>query len=38
MRYYAERPFYGELVEYMTSGPVFAAELEKENGLLILEL
>ena len=25
-----ERPFYGELVEYMTSGPIIAAILEKE--------
>jgi nucleoside-diphosphate kinase len=28
-----ERPFYGELVEYMTSGPIFAAILEKENAV-----
>lgn len=26
-----DRPFYGELVEYMSSGPIFAAILEKEN-------
>ena len=26
-----ERPFYGELVEYMTSGPIVAAVLEKDN-------
>ena len=26
---HAERPFYGELVEYMTSGPIVAAILEK---------
>tara|TARA_B110000285_G_scaffold113738_1_gene129020 strand:- start:348 stop:767 length:420 start_codon:yes stop_codon:yes gene_type:complete len=30
---HAERPFYGELVEYMTSGPIFAAILEKENAV-----
>lgn len=28
-----ERPFYGELVEYMTSGPIVAAVLEKENAV-----
>lgn len=28
-----ERPFYGELVEFMTSGPVYAAVLEKENAV-----
>ena len=28
---HAERPFYGELVEYMTSGPIVAAILEKDN-------
>ncbi len=28
-----ERPFYGELVEYMTSGPVVAAILEKDNAV-----
>lgn len=28
-----ERPFYGELVDYMTSGPIFAAILEKENAV-----
>lgn len=28
-----ERPFYGELVEYMTRGPVVAAILEKENAV-----
>ena len=26
-----ERPFYGELVEFMSSGPIIAAILEKEN-------
>jgi nucleoside-diphosphate kinase len=29
-----ERPFYGELVEYMTSGPIVAAILEKENAVI----
>lgn len=28
-----ERPFYGELVEYMASGPIVAAILEKENAV-----
>ena len=28
-----ERPFYDELVEYMTSGPIIAAILEKENAV-----
>ena len=28
-----ERPFYGELVEYMASGPIYAAILEKENAV-----
>ena len=28
-----ERPFYGELVEYMTSGPIVAAVLEKDNAV-----
>ncbi len=28
-----ERPFYGELVDYMTSGPIVAAILEKENAV-----
>ena len=30
---HAERPFYGELVSYMTSGPIVAAILEKENAV-----
>ena len=30
---HAERPFYMELVEYMTSGPIVAAILEKENAV-----
>ena len=29
-----ERPFYGELVEYITSGPIVAAILEKENAVI----
>ncbi len=29
-----ERPFYGELVDYMSSGPIIAAFLEKENAVL----
>ena len=28
-----ERPFFGELVEFMTSGPIVAAILEKENAV-----
>jgi nucleoside-diphosphate kinase len=28
-----DRPFYGELVEYMSSGPVVAAILEKDNAV-----
>ena len=31
---HSERPFYGELVEYMISGPIVAAVLEKENAVL----
>jgi len=30
---HVERPFYGELVEYMTSGPIVAAILEKDNAV-----
>lgn len=30
---HCERPFYGELVEFMTSGPIVAAILEKENAV-----
>ena len=30
---HSERPFYGELVEYMTSGPIVAAVLEKDNAV-----
>ena len=29
-----ERPFYVKLVEYMTSGPIVAAVLEKENAVI----
>ncbi len=29
-----ERPFYGELVDYMSGGPIIAAILEKENAVL----
>ncbi|NRB65508.1 MAG: nucleoside-diphosphate kinase [Saprospiraceae bacterium] len=28
-----ERPFYGELVEFMSSGPIVAAALEKDNAV-----
>ena len=28
-----ERPFYGELVEYMSGGPIIAAILEKDNAV-----
>jgi nucleoside-diphosphate kinase len=28
-----ERPFFGELVDYMTRGPIVAAILEKENAV-----
>ncbi|HRH02609.1 MAG TPA: nucleoside-diphosphate kinase [Bacteroidia bacterium] len=30
---HSARPFYGELVEYMSSGPIVAAILEKENAV-----
>jgi len=30
---HSERPFYMELVDYMTSGPIVAAVLEKENAV-----
>lgn len=30
---HAERPFYGELVQYMSSGPIVAAILEKDNAV-----
>ena len=29
-----ERPFYGELVDYMSSGPIVAAILEKDNAVV----
>ncbi|GAA4032160.1 nucleoside-diphosphate kinase [Hymenobacter glaciei] len=30
---HAERPFYNDLVKYMSSGPIVAAILEKENAV-----
>lgn len=30
---HSERPFFGELVEFMSSGPIVAAVLEKENAV-----
>lgn len=30
---HAQRPFYGELVEFMTSGPVVVAALERDNAV-----
>jgi nucleoside-diphosphate kinase len=30
---HAERPFYGELVDFMTEGPIYAAILEKDNAV-----
>ena len=30
---HSERPFYGELVEFMSSGPIIAAILEKDNAV-----
>lgn len=30
---HAERPFYGELTQFMSSGPIIAAILEKENAV-----
>ena len=30
---HAERPFYGDLVKYMTSGPVYVAALEREEAV-----
>lgn len=30
---HSERPFYGELVEFMSSGPILAAILEKNNAV-----
>lgn len=31
---HAERPFFADLVEYMSSGPIIAAILEKDNAVL----
>ena len=30
---HSERPFYGELVTFMSSGPIYAAILEKDNAV-----
>ena len=30
---HSERPFFGELVQYMTRGPIVAAVLEKDNAV-----
>ena len=30
---HSERPFFGELVEFMTSNPIYAAILEKDNAV-----
>ena len=30
---HSDKPFYGELVEFMSSGPIVAAVLEKENAV-----
>lgn len=30
---HSERPFYGELVQFMSSGPIVAAVLEKDNAV-----
>ena len=30
---HSERPFYGELVDFMTEGPIYVAILEKENAV-----
>lgn len=30
---HSERPFFGELVEFMTSGPIVSAILEKDNAV-----
>ena len=30
---HSERPFYGELVDYMSEGPIVAAVLEKDNAV-----
>lgn len=31
---HSQRPFYGELVEFMSSGPIVAAILEKDNAVV----
>lgn len=33
---HSERPFFGDLVRYMTSGPVYVAALEKDNAVASL--
>lgn len=33
---HSERPFYNDLVEYMTSGPVWVMSLERENAVVHL--
>jgi nucleoside-diphosphate kinase len=33
---HSARPFYGSLVEYMTSGPVYVAALERDNAVATL--
>jgi nucleoside-diphosphate kinase len=33
---HAERPFYNDLVDYMTSGPVWVMSLERENAVMHL--
>ena len=33
LRVHSERPFFGELTEYMSSGPIVAAILEKDNAV-----
>ena len=30
---HSERPFFGDLISYMTSGPIVAAVLKKENAV-----
>jgi nucleoside-diphosphate kinase len=33
MPFHKARPFYGELVDFMSSGPIIAAILEKDNAV-----
>jgi nucleoside-diphosphate kinase len=33
---HAERPFYGSLVDFMTSGPIYAVALEREDAIVTL--